>query len=322
MNRCFQLAEMARGKVSPNPLVGCVIVHDGVIIGEGYHREFGGPHAEVNAIREVRDTSLLNNATLYVNLEPCSHYGKTPPCADLIVSRGIPKVVIANTDPNPDVNGSGIRRLREHGIEVITGIEAAQGERLNRTFFKAMRQQLPYVTLKWAQSADGFMSRLNGSDLPKKISNAYSDRLVHKLRSENDGILIGTATAIADNPLLTNRLWTGKSPVRIVLGSPIELNNYRLGMDPPETLQMQPEDHNNLKPVLHQLADRGIHALLAEGGSRVLTSFIQQGLWDEIMVIRSKEKWAGGIEAPALSMEPYRRETIGSDTWYFYKNKS
>lgn len=217
MQRCFQLAAAGLGTVAPNPLVGAVLVYGGKIIGEGAHLKYGEAHAEVNAIAAVPDAlrAYIPQATLYVSLEPCSHFGKTPPCADLIIQSGIKKVVIANKDPFEAVNGSGIERLRQAGVEVIVGVEAAEGAVLNRRFFTFHQKKRPYIILKWAQSADGYIDDSNAGRL--HITNGYSNRLVHRWRSEEAAIAVGARTAINDNPKLTNRLWSGRSPVRILI---------------------------------------------------------------------------------------------------------
>ncbi|HET9131456.1 MAG TPA: bifunctional diaminohydroxyphosphoribosylaminopyrimidine deaminase/5-amino-6-(5-phosphoribosylamino)uracil reductase RibD, partial [Terriglobia bacterium] len=212
MRRCFDLALKGIGSVSPNPLVGCVITHNDEIIGEGWHKKYGGPHAEVNAIASVADQSLLPSATVYVNLEPCSHHGKTPPCADMLVAHRVKKVVISNVDSNELVAGKGIEKLRNAGIEVVTSILESEGRDLNRRFFTFMEQRRPYIILKWAQTTDGFMSR--GSYDPSRISNELTQQLVHRWRSEEDAFLVGTQTAAVDNPKLNVREWTGRNPVR------------------------------------------------------------------------------------------------------------
>ena len=321
MDRCLQLAEQGLGSVSPNPLVGCVIVHNDIVIGEGFHAVYGGPHAEVNAIDDVHDHNLLKESTLYVSLEPCSHHGKTPPCVDLIIRKGIPEVVIGNTDPNPMVRGNGIERLKQNGVQVTTGILEDKGKWVNRTFFKAFEQNIPYITLKWAQTADGFMGTAGDSSISSRISNTYSDKLVHKLRSENDAILIGSNTLKADNPLLTNRLWNGKSPVRVILGNSVNISDYRISEASGETVQFPTEENQDLTPVLNKLVERGIHSVLVEGGGKILNSFIKQGLWDEMITITGDKIWGKGLPAPIPEDRPYKVEQIGQDSWSYYKNK-
>src|SRR5690554_5115458 len=220
MMRCIELARLGMGHVSPNPLVGCVIVHRNKIIGEGYHRQYGGPHAEVNAINEVTDHQLLKESTLYVSLEPCAHYGLTPPCSDLIIEKMIPKVVIGTTDPFAAVAGRGITKLQKAGVEVVTGVLEDSCRELNKRFFTYHQKQRPYVILKWAQTADGFIDmERNPADIgtPTWITGPLALTLVHKLRSEEDAILVGTNTALADNPSLTVRHWSGRNPIRAVV---------------------------------------------------------------------------------------------------------
>ena len=221
MRRALELAENGRGQVSPNPLVGCVIEHHGKIIGEGWHQKYGEAHAEVNAVNSVKDKSLLKEACVYVSLEPCAHFGKTPPCADLLVENQVKKVVICNTDPNPLVAGKGIVKLREAGIEVETGILEKEGLELNKRFFHYLEKKRPYIILKWAETADGFIARKNFDS--KWISNTLSRKLVHKWRTEEDAILVGTNTALYDNPQLNARDWTGNNPVRIVIDRHLKL---------------------------------------------------------------------------------------------------
>jgi diaminohydroxyphosphoribosylaminopyrimidine deaminase / 5-amino-6-(5-phosphoribosylamino)uracil reductase len=233
MHRALELAERARQTVSPNPMVGCVIVHEGTIIGEGFHRKYGDAHAEVDAIRSVKNEHLLKEATLYVTLEPCAHYGKTPPCANLIVAKKIPRVVVCNQDPNPLVAGKGIEILKEAGIEVIVGMLQKEGEALNRRFFTYHRLKRPYITLKWAQTADGFIARENHDS--KWISDEFSRMLSHKWRSEEDALMVGTLTALHDNPTLNNRHWSGYSPVRVVIDRQLRLERHMNLFDQSQT---------------------------------------------------------------------------------------
>lgn len=223
MRRALELAEWGRGYVSPNPLVGCVIVHEDRIIGEGWHREYGGPHAEVNAVNSVENQALLSESTVYVTLEPCAHWGKTPPCANLLVEKKVKKVVIAATDSNPLVGGRGIEILKNAGIEVETGILEKDARWQNRRFFTQIEKQRPYVILKWAQTQDGFVAKENFDS--KWISNSHSRQLVHKWRAEEDAILVGKNTAAYDNPRLDVRDWVGKNPIRVVLDSKLELSS-------------------------------------------------------------------------------------------------
>jgi len=221
MQRAMELARLGLGSVSPNPMVGCIVVYKDKIIGEGFHRQYGGPHAEVYAIDSVQKKELLSESTVYVSLEPCAHFGKTPPCADLLVASGVKKVVIANVDPNPQVAGKGIAILENAGIELQVGVMEKEGLELNRRFFKYISQKKPYVILKWAETADGFIARPDYSS--KWISNEYSRKLVHKWRTEEDAVLVGKNTALHDNPMLNVRHWPGKNPLRIVLDRNLQL---------------------------------------------------------------------------------------------------
>ncbi len=326
MRRAMQLALLGKGKVSPNPLVGCVIVTDGVIIGEGWHREYGGPHAEVNAINDVSDKTLLTRSTVYVSLEPCSHFGKTPPCADLLISHRAKKVVVANLDSNPLVAGTGVKKLRDAGTEVVTGILANEGREMNKRFFTFMEKKRPYIILKWAQTADGFIARENYES--KWISNELSRQLVHKWRAEEDAILVGTRTASHDNPSLTVRDWTGRNPMRIVLDrflrlpqtlrlfdgthSTLRYNVLKHEESPRLTLMRQdePEFINN---VVSDLWRRRIQSVIIEGGAATLSFFIERGLWDEARIFHSQRAFHKGIAAPHVPGRTILRERVDSD---------
>jgi diaminohydroxyphosphoribosylaminopyrimidine deaminase/5-amino-6-(5-phosphoribosylamino)uracil reductase len=320
MQRCLQLAEMASGYVAPNPLVGAMVVHNGKIIGEGYHEKWGGPHAEVNAIAAVEDQSLLPESTLYVNLEPCCHHGKTPPCTSLILDKKIPKVVIAALDPNPAVAGNGAQILKEHGVEVETGIHQQEAEWLNRFFYTFHQKKRPYVVLKWAQSADGFMGK-QGQKI--QISNPLAQRLVHKWRSEISAIMVGSNTALIDNPLLTVRLWAGPNPTRVVLDQSGRLhgdlrmfnkeaksiligNNSNL----PEWVKVFGGSTSSVGEVLEVLYNNNLNAVLIEGGATLLSSFIGSGLWDEARVLTSPHFLKTGIMAPNISGDLVAEEMI------------
>ncbi len=223
MQRAIELAQLGIGAVSPNPRVGCLVVHDNKIIGEGWHQKFGEAHAEVNAINSVKDLSLLKESTIYVNLEPCSHEGKTPPCSDLLIKHQVKKVVIANTDTNPLVAGRGVEKLKKAGIAIMTGVLEKEGRELNRRFFTFMEKKRPYIILKWAQTSDGFIAQKNFES--KWITNELSRQLVHRWRSEEDAVLVGTRTASHDNPSLTVRDWSGRNPTRIVIDRFLRLND-------------------------------------------------------------------------------------------------
>lgn len=335
MLRALELAEQGRGNVSPNPMVGCVIVKEGRIIGEGWHKNYGGPHAEVHAIQSVQDNKNLEGADLYVSLEPCAHHGKTPPCAELITQFKFRKVWICNTDPNPLVNGAGIRKIQEAGIEVTTGVLKEMGARLNRRFFTSTENQRPYVLLKWAETADGFIARENYES--KWISNNLSRRLVHKWRSEEDAVMVGTNTARYDNPGLNTRDWTGKHPVRVVIDARLSLpQDLHLfdGMQKTiilnslmdkavseklEYVQFLPGE-NSVACMLDLLFQRNIRSLLVEGGAGMLVSFFLAGAWDEARIFKGKTTFGSGIPAPQLRGTLLHREMIGGDELSWYRN--
>ncbi|KAB7725963.1 bifunctional diaminohydroxyphosphoribosylaminopyrimidine deaminase/5-amino-6-(5-phosphoribosylamino)uracil reductase RibD [Rudanella paleaurantiibacter] len=339
MTRALELATLGRGFVSPNPMVGCVLVYDDRtgprIIGEGWHQRYGGPHAEVNAVRSVRpeDEHLLPQATAYVTLEPCSHYGKTPPCADLLVEKRVSRVVVCNDDPNPLVAGRGLTRLREAGIAVETGVLAERGRELNRRFFTQMEQQRPYILLKWAETSDGFIGGPGGQ--PVSISGPLAQRLVHRWRAEEPAIMVGTNTARNDNPSLNVRLWHGLNPTRIVIDKmgtlPQSLHVFDGSQptlcytynEPPADMQATCVTLNSGKDFLSQLlADlhhRHIQSVLVEGGVALLSSFIQANLWDEMRVFRSPKMLGAGVPAPAPSGRLVSREMVGPDELSIYR---
>lgn len=330
MRRALELAENGRGNVSPNPLVGCVIVHLNRIIGEGFHQAFGGPHAEVNAINSVENQELLRHSTVYVTLEPCAHWGKTPPCAKLLVKKQVKKVVVAAMDSNPLVGGKGIEILKNAGIKVETGILEHEARWQNRHFFTQIEKQRPYVILKWAQTQDGFVARENFDS--KWISNPQSRQLVHKWRAEEDAILVGKNTAAYDNPRLDVRDWVGKNPIRVVLDSNLNLtadlnlfdrkiptlvfntiqNAFKENLDWIKIPAINPEN------VLKELHSRKIQSLIIEGGSQVLSRFIQSGLWDEARVFTSPTTFEKGIAAPKLNQNPTETLSIGTDRLDIY----
>lgn len=290
MRRCLQLAANGLRNARPNPMVGAVIVSGGRIIGEGYHVRCGEGHAEVNAFASVSpsDLALLPSATLYVSLEPCSHYGRTPPCADLIVSKGVRRVVVGCVDPFAKVQGRGIQRLRDAGIDVTVGVLGQECLELNRRFITFHARKRPYILLKWCQSADGFLDR-NFS--PVMLSTPFTQMLSHKLRAEYDAILVGRVTAERDRPSLTTRLWSGPSPRRIVLSRDL------------------PYDFS--RPVLPQLMDdlhsQGVQSLIVEGGADTLRRFILAGLWDEVRVETAPVRLSAGTRAPFVPMEALSR---------------
>ena len=324
MRRALELAEWGRGYVSPNPMVGCVIVHEDRIIGEGWHREFGGPHAEVHAVNSVENQALLSESTVYVTLEPCAHWGKTPPCANLLVEKKVNKVIIAATDSNPLVGGKGIEILKNAGIAVETGVLEEESRWQNRRFFTQIEKQRPYVILKWAQTEDGLVARENFDS--KWISNSQSRQLVHKWRAEEDAILVGKNTAAYDNPRLDVRDWVGKNPIRVVLdshlGLPKNLNLFDQSIptlifntvksESIENLEWIRLSEINPEVILKELHSRKIQSLIVEGGSQVLRQFIESGLWDEARVFTAPTRFDRGISAPILNQNP--SETLSIDT--------
>ena len=339
MYRCLQLAAFGAGYVAPNPMVGAILVHNGKIIAEGFHRRYGESHAEPNAIYAVKDEKLLRESTLYVNLEPCSHFGKTPPCADLIVSKGIPKVVIGTLDPNPKVSGRGVEILRNAGIEVTVGLLEEACNELNKRFFIWQKEKRPYVLIKWAQTRDGFIDELRAdvSTPPLQISNNITKQLTHKIRSDYQSIMVSTNTVVLDNPSLTVRRWAGKNPVRLILDRTGRIPaNYHIFDDAVKTIiftenpKVNTEktefvnitfDQNFLKNLLKLIAERNIHSVLVEGGSQLLNSFIASGLWDEANVEISNQIIAAGVQAPKLDVPVKHTSTFENHLWLNYKNR-
>ena len=306
MQRCLQLARLGLGSVQPNPMVGAVIVHNGLIIGEGYHHRYGESHAEVNALAAVKDKSLLAESTLYVNLEPCSHFGKTPPCADAIIRHRIPHVVVGTMDCHDKVNGAGIAKLRAAGIDVTVGVCEAECEELNRRFFTFHRHQRPYVILKWAQTADGFMDvdRSDGQPHEYWITNPALRVLVHKWRSEEDAILVGYNTMRNDRPQLTTRLYPGKNPQRFVM----QRGQDVIAPLPCTAVSM------DVKECLQHLYEQRIQSVIVEGRRKPLNRFIASGLWDEARVLVGEATWGKGLPAPALPDSPQRQERVDNNT--------
>jgi len=313
MKRALELAALGHGKVSPNPMVGCVIVKDDHIIGEGWHNAYGGPHAEVNAVQCVQDKTLLQGSDVYVTLEPCSHHGKTPPCADMLIEYGVGKVVVCNEDPNPLVSGRGIRKLRQAGIHVDTGILKAWGQIVNQRFFRFHQQKRPWVILKWAETADGLIARENND--ARWISNTAARKLVHKWRSEEDAILVGSRTVHFDNPELNTRDWHGKSPVRITIdGKGSHSKDLKLYDQQFPTIVFNhqvTEQLNNLEyvkvgrehilqDIMNALYERNIQSVIVEGGAVVINSLVQAGLWDEARIFQAPKTFGKGVGAPRL----------------------
>lgn len=316
MRRCIQLAQNGMNNAAPNPMVGAVIVCDGRIIGEGYHVRCGEAHAEVNAIAAVKDESLLARSTIYVSLEPCSHYGKTPPCADLIIEKNIPRIVIGCTDPFAQVSGRGIQKLKDAGREVVVGVLEEECLALIRRFVTFHKHRRPYITLKWAESADGFIDLCREDGSPVILSTPLTTMLVHKRRAEHSAILVGTRTALLDNPSLTVRSWAGRSPLRLVIDRQLKLpTTLRLfdGSVPTIVFTANPcaALHNVeyvvldfskdvLPQIMQVLYGRGIQSVLVEGGNALLHSFIDANLWDEAVVEESPLLLSSGVEAPAI----------------------
>ena len=332
MSRCLQLAQQAEGHTAPNPMVGAVIVCDGVIIGEGYHHRCGEPHAEVNAIRSVNDQNLLMKSTLYVNLEPCSHYGKTPPCAQLIIDKKIPRVVVGMGDPNPKVNGRGIQMLREAGVEVVENVLNQQCQILNKRFVTLYTKKRPFVILKWAQTQDGFIDawRTTSEIPPLRISNEVTKTLNHQIRSIESAILVGTNTALLDNPHLTARKLNTRNPVRMVVDKSLRVpSDYRIYDQTTPTViftDKMVENRTNItfvkldfsKAIVPQIVGYlyqvNLSSLIVEGGTQLLQAFIDANLWDEVYIETSPEIIGAGVKAPNISMKII-------DTKWYDKNK-
>ena len=333
MRRAIELAKLGLGTTSPNPLVGCVIVKDGKIIGEGYHREYGKAHAEVNAVNSVANAQDLKGATVYVTLEPCSHFGKTPPCADMLVRHQVGKVVMAAVDPHPKVNGAGIRRLQDHGIKVEIGLLEADYRLVNRRFFTSLQKHRPFVILKWAQTADGFMARENYDS--KWISNPLSRQLVHKWRAEEDAILVGKNTAIYDNPSLTVREWKGRNPKRILIDFNLKVpeTHHLFDTEAPTLIfnKQEAKVRNHLEwilvsdtddevQLLRQLHARKITSLIVEGGAKTLEGFINKGLWDEARIFESSQTFGAGIAAPEIEGNLIDQKDVDGDVLKILSN--
>ena len=348
MYRCLQLAQLGAGHVAPNPMVGALLVYNDTIIGEGYHQRYGEPHAEVNCINSVAadQQDLISQSTLYVTLEPCAHFGKTPPCADLIVKMKIPRVVIGSRDPFIQVAGKGIEKLQAAGIEVVLNILEEECKALNKRFFTFHSLHRPYIILKWAQTADGMMAYAaqqdNGPEVSSRlyITNAFTNRLVHKWRSEEMSILVGTHTALQDDPSLSTRLWPGHHPVRMVVDmeltlpghlhlfdgsvSTIVFNTRKHSIDDLKQVRSRPGVHfyqvthdvSLVPQILNALYSMDIQSLIVEGGSVLLQSFIEEGMWDEARIITNENMILGsGLHAPFLKdLECISEENISGDT--------
>jgi diaminohydroxyphosphoribosylaminopyrimidine deaminase / 5-amino-6-(5-phosphoribosylamino)uracil reductase len=342
IKRCIQLAKNGKGTSYPNPMVGSVIVYNDTIIGEGWHKKAGESHAEVIAINSVKDKSLLKKATIYVSLEPCSHYGKTPPCANLIVESGIKKVVIGIIDSNSKVSGRGILHLQKNGCDVIVGVLQQECFDLNRRFFTFHTKKRPFIILKWAETKDGFLDKNRGEKndkSPNWISNQYSQQFVHKMRAEEQAILVGTNTALIDNPSLTVRSWVGENPIRIVLDRVSKIpTNYNLLSDGIKTIVFSEVKHsvdsfgnviferidfskNVPEQICEVLYKYEIQSVIIEGGSQTLQSFINANLWDEAFVFVGTTNFKDGLKAPEIKKVPIEIRKISNDTLKIYKNK-
>lgn len=343
MRRALDLAALGTGYVRPNPLVGCVVVGPGgTIIGEGYHQQYGGPHAEVNALASVADQELLRQSRVFVTLEPCAHHGKTPPCADLLIARGVPEVMVCNDDPNPLVGGRGLAKLQAAGIRVSTGLLAAEGRQLNRRFFTSQEKNRPYLVLKWAESADGFLAGPHFQAV--QISGPQAQLFTHQWRTEEAGILVGTRTALHDNPRLSSREWPGPQPTRLVIDKNLCLppSHHVLDGSQPTIIYTHrarasqanltyvtlpfapagaPPSPDLLPAVLADLHQRAIQSVLVEGGPTVLSALITSNVWDEIRVFRSPRRLERGIAAPRMGLRGWHsREKVGPDDLFTYLN--
>ena len=337
MARCIELARNGMGSTSPNPMVGCVIVYKNKIIGEGYHKKAGEAHAEVNAINAVTDKKFLTNSTLYVNLEPCSHFGKTPPCSELIIKQKIPRVVIGTIDPNLQVAGKGVAKLKAAGCDVTLNVMKPECNELNRRFFNFHQNKTPYIILKWAQTIDGFIDIDRDENCEKRptwITDETCRKLVHKWRSEEDAILVGTNSARMDDPELTTRNWEGKNPLRLVLDRKLSLPKslklfnsitptviYNESVSKTiENNEYKAIDYNNvLNEILTDLYSRSILSLIVEGGEKLLTSFITQGLWNEARVFTGSTNFTKGIKAPGIKQEPVEIKLVGNSTLNMFR---
>lgn len=339
MHRCLELARLGAGDVAPNPMVGSVIVYEGKIIGEGYHRKYGGPHAEVNAINAVSASEILKKSTLYVSLEPCAHYGLTPPCSDLIIEKEIPEVIIGTVDPFSEVAGKGIEKLEKAGVKVTLGVLEKECRELNKRFFTFHERKRPYVILKWAQTTDGFIDVERSPESfgePTWITGDLALQLVHKIRSEESAILVGTNTAEKDNPSLTVRHWPGKNPYRLVLDKKLRLpgslnllnglqktlvfNARRNGEEGLTSFVKIDSKKEILPQIMAELYQRNILSVIVEGGRQLLESFFYTGLWDEAHVFIGETFFYDGIRAPKIKGKLVASETLGNDQLKIFKN--
>lgn len=338
MYRCLQLAKLGIGTTHPNPSVGAVLVYNDKIIGEGYTSNYGGAHAEVNAIQSVKDLSLIKKATLYVTLEPCAHFGKTPPCADLIISKKIPNVVIGTIDTHSVVAGKGIEKLRAHGCDVLVGVLEDECKNHHKRFFTFQNKNRPYIILKWAETSNGFIAPKQKEKLsPVWISNIYAQQLTHKWRAEEHAILVGTNTVLADNPKLNVRKWTGQNPIRIVIDRSLKINTdlsiYDASVKTIVITELQQKnnhehlifevinfDKNVPKQILDVLTKHKIQSIIIEGGTLTLQSFINDNLWDEARVFIGNNDFEDGIDAPIFQATLQKEKRIANNILRIYSN--
>ncbi|MFI1745871.1 bifunctional diaminohydroxyphosphoribosylaminopyrimidine deaminase/5-amino-6-(5-phosphoribosylamino)uracil reductase RibD [Thalassobellus sediminis] len=326
IKRCLDIAKNGLGSTRPNPMVGSVIVHNNIIISEGFTSAYGSNHAEVNAINNVKDKSLLKEATIYVTLEPCSHYGKTPPCSDLIIKHKIPNVVIGCIDDNIQVAGKGIEKLKKAGCLVIVGVLENECKKHHKRFFTFHNKKRPYIILKWAESSDGFIApESKNEQKPVWITNKNSRQLVHKWRTEEQAILVGTNTVLEDNPSLTARDWTGNNPTRIVIDKEKKLSEaYSVFNNEAETITISKNNIDFSKDIAQQICDvlfeKNINSVIIEGGAKTLQTFINKDLWDEARIFTGSSKFNKGIKAPKFSGQLISEEKILTDSLKTYTN--
>ena len=340
IKRCIELAKNGFGTTYPNPMVGSIIVYEDKIIGEGWHQKAGEPHAEVNAVRSVKDKSLLKKATIYVSLEPCSHFGKTPPCCDLIIANEIPNVVIGTVDPNEKVAGNGIKKLIAAGVNVTVGVLEKECHELNKRFFTYHNKKRPYIILKWAESQDGFLApekQVDQERTPVWITNQYSRQLVHKWRSEEQAILVGTQTVIDDNPKLNTRDWSGNNPVRIVLDQNNRISKESFIFDDSvktivftksqinfsaenTTFEVIDFNQNIIPQILAVLYQNQIQSIIIEGGLQTLQAFIDQDIWDEARIFIGETTFNKGTKAPILQKKTTTKTHIQNDELIYVRN--
>ena len=332
IKRCLELALNGELGVAPNPMVGCVIVHNDVIVAEGYHQQYGGPHAEVNAFNHLPKHVNVQECDVYVSLEPCSHYGKTPPCANLIVEQAPKRVIIGMLDPNHKVAGNGLKRIREAGIETIVGVLEDECAAINSKFIKAHTQKLPYITLKWAETQNGYMARTPDDNGSAKISDTLNDDFVHHLRATHQAIMVGAGTVNRDNPLLDVRYTKGRNPIKVVVSPQLSVDltaklfkkgktivyNTRKNEDTEHIAFIQ-LDKFDMSHILKDLYQRHIHSVLVEGGPTLLQALMDAKCWDEAIILKSSNNWESGIKAPWIGIPSNREEQRKNDLIKYFK---